>query len=62
MEWPKGCFYREFGLLLAVALILGTVLPAAAAPWPFSRQMQVQRGTAQGYVPGEVIVKFKDEV
>uniref|UniRef100_UPI002FE042CE S8 family serine peptidase n=1 Tax=Thermodesulfitimonas autotrophica TaxID=1894989 RepID=UPI002FE042CE len=57
----KGFLCRGLGLLLAVALVLGAVLPAVAAPRPFSRQTQVQVGAVQGYVPGEVIVKFKDE-
>lgn len=57
----KGSLSRGIGLLLAAALVLGAVLPAVAAPRPFNRQTQVQAGAAQGYVPGEVIVKFKDE-
>lgn len=57
----KGSLYRGLGLLLALVLVLGAVLPAVAAPRPFSRQIRVQAGAAQGYVPGEVIVRFKDE-
>lgn len=51
----KGSLCRGLGLLLAVALVLGAVLPAAAALRPFSRQTQVQAGAAGG----KVSVKFK---
>ncbi len=61
MLWRKGYLFRALGLLLAVVLVLGMVLPAAAAPGTLNRQVRATAGAVKGYVPGEVIVKFKNE-
>lgn len=61
MLWRKTCYYRSLGFLLSVVLVLGMILPAAASPGALNRQMRATAGAVKGYVPGEVIVKFKDE-